>query len=100
VTASELDQQFGKGFGAKLSEIPPGQWQGPVASGYGVRLVLVGDETPGRLPALADVRDAVRREWDNARRQEANETFYQDLLQRYTVTIEDLGNASKVATRQ
>ena len=28
------------------------------------------------------------REWDNARRQEANERFYQDLLKRYKVTVE------------
>ena len=37
---------------------------------------------------LEEVRDAVRREWANARRQEANEKFYQTLLGRYTVTIE------------
>ena len=47
------------------------------------------------MPALAEVRDAVRREWDEARRLEANEKFYQELLKRYTVTIEkpDAGSA-------
>ena len=30
----------------------------------------------------------MRREWANARRLEANETFYQELLKRYVVTIE------------
>jgi len=34
-------------------------------------------------------RDAASREWANARRLEANEKFYQDLLKRYTVTIEN-----------
>jgi hypothetical protein len=34
------------------------------------------------------VRDAVRREWGNARRLEANERIYQQLLKRYDVTIE------------
>ena len=48
----------------------------------------VSERTEGRVPALADVRDAVRREWENARRLEANEKFYQDLLKHYTVTIE------------
>ena len=33
------------------------------------------------MPALADVRDAVRREWDEAHRLEANEKFYQELLE-------------------
>jgi parvulin-like peptidyl-prolyl cis-trans isomerase-like protein len=102
VPASEVDKQFGKGFAAKLDGIPTGQWQGPVESGYGVHLVLVGERTPGQLPALADVRDAVRREWDSARRKEANEKFYQDLLKRYTVTIESLEpeETRKVATRR
>jgi hypothetical protein len=102
VTASEVDKQFGQGFAAKLGGIPPGQWQGPLESGYGVHLVLVGEHTQGRLPALADVRDAVRREWDSARRKEANEKFYQELLKRYTVTVEALEpvEARKVAAQE
>jgi hypothetical protein len=88
VPASEVAKQFGENFTAKLGGISPGQWQGPVESGYGVHLVLVSERTEGRLPALADVRDAVRREWESSRRKEANEKCYQDLLKRYTVTIE------------
>ena len=42
----------------------------------------------GRVPALAEVRDAVRREWEDANRLEAKDKFYRDLLKRYTVTIE------------
>jgi hypothetical protein len=51
-------------------------------------LIYISERMEGRMPPLAEVRDAVRREWANARRAEANETFYQTLLQRYTVTIE------------
>ncbi len=49
---------------------------------------FVSERTDGRVPALAEVRDAVRREWDDARRLEANERFYRELLKHYTVTIE------------
>jgi hypothetical protein len=42
----------------------------------------------GRVPALEEVRDAVRGEWATAHRLEANETFYRGLLQRYSVNIE------------
>ena len=90
VPGSEVAKQFGEKFAAKLGGLAPGQWQGPVESGFGVHLVLVSERTDGRLPALAEVRDVVRREWANARRLEANEKFYQDLLKRYTVTIERL----------
>jgi hypothetical protein len=63
-------------------------WQGPVESGYGAHLVFVSESTEGRIPALAEVGDDVRREWANAGRLELNEKFYQELLKHYTVTIE------------
>jgi hypothetical protein len=91
VPATEVAKLFGEKFAAKLGGLTPGQWQGPVESGYGVHLVLVSERVDGGLPALADVRDAVRREWSNAQRLQANEKFYQQLLKRYTVTIEGLG---------
>jgi hypothetical protein len=88
VSAGEITAQFGEKFAATLSALPPGQWQGPVRSGYGVHLVLITARTEARLTALADVHVAVRQAWVNAQRLEANENFYQALLKRYTVTIE------------
>jgi hypothetical protein len=86
--SSEIAKQFGEEFASKFGELPLGQWHGPIASGYGVHLVWVSERTAGGLPALADVREAVRREWANAQRLEANEKYYRELLRRYTVTIE------------
>jgi hypothetical protein len=86
--ASEAAKLFGESFAAKLGELSLRQWQGPVESGYGVHLVFVTERTEGRVPALEEVRDAVHREWANARRVETNEKFYQSLLDRYVVTIE------------
>ena len=86
--ASEVAKQFGEKFAAKLGELSPGKWEGPVASGYGAHLVFVSERTEGRAPELAEVRDDVRREWANAQRLELNEKFYQELFKRYSVTIE------------
>ncbi len=86
--AAEIAKQFGEKFGANLGALPIGQWQGPVESGYGVHLVFVEERSEGRVPELAEVRDAVQREWTNARRLEATEKFFQALLKRYQVTIE------------
>jgi PPIC-type PPIASE domain len=88
IAASEVAKQFGAKFAAQLNELQPGQWQGPVESGYGVHLVYITERTTGRVPALEEIRDTVRREWANVRRLEANERFYQRLLKRYTVTVE------------
>ena len=86
--AGEVRRLFGGAFAATLGGLSPGRWQGPVQSAYGVHLVFVSQRLEGRVPALADVRDDVRREWQEARRVEANERFYQALLTRYTVTVE------------
>ena len=102
-SASAVASQFGKAFAAGLAELTPGQWQGPVESGYGVHLVLLRERTGARLPELAEIRDQVRRDWENAQRLEANEKFYQELLKQYTVTIEGLGpdgERAKLAANQ
>jgi hypothetical protein len=88
VPGSEVAKQFGKEFAEKLGKLPPGDWQGPLESGYGVHLVRVTARTEASAPALADVRDEVRRELTNARRLETNENIYQKLLKHYTVSIE------------
>ena len=88
VPAGEVANQFGEKFAANLSELQAGHWQGPIDSGYGVHLVFISERTKEHLPAFVEVHDAVRREWDDARRIEANEKFYQGLLKHYTVTIE------------
>jgi hypothetical protein len=87
--ASEIAKQFGEAFTAKLGGIQPGHWQGPVESGFGVHLVFISERAGSRLPALAEVRDAVRREWDDARRLDAKQKSYQKMLDRYTVTVEN-----------
>ena len=90
---TEIAKQFGDKFTAKLSDVPVGQWVGPVESGYGMHLVFVEQRTEGRLPELAEVRDAVLRDWTNARRLESNEKFFQSLLKHYEVVVETFDSA-------
>jgi hypothetical protein len=87
VPADEVTRQFGGEFTRQLAQAPTGRWHGPVTSGFGVHLVFVQDRKPGRLPDLAEIREVVSREWADARRREANERFYEELLKRYAVTI-------------
>jgi len=88
VSASGIKNSLGNQFVKALAGIAPGPWSGPVESGYGMHLVQVSRRTEPRAPALAEVREAVKREWQLARRAEAIEKSYRNLLQRYTVTIE------------
>ena len=86
--ARDVKSQFGGSFAAALDTLRPGRWQGPIESSYGLHLVHLHERVEGRMPALSEVRDAVRREWSNAQRVEANEALYRKLLERYSVTIE------------
>jgi hypothetical protein len=88
VEAAEVAKQFGEKFASALSDLPVGEWQGPVESAYGVHLIFVDERTERRTPALEEVRDAVRREWSNMRQLESTRKFYDGLLKRYTVIIE------------
>jgi len=85
---TEIAKQFGDKFVAELADVPIGQWFGPVESGYGKHLVLAENRTEGRLPELAEVHDAVLRDWTNARRLESNEKFFQSLIKHYQVVVE------------
>ena len=100
--ASEAGRIFGDKFATSLARLPLGKWQGPLESAYGVHLVFVSEHVGGRMPTLAEAHDAVRREWDEAHRAEANDRFYAELLKHYTVTIEKpepAENEKKVAKK-
>ena len=88
VSGRDVEGLFGQDFAGALMQVQAGQWTGPLESGYGVHLVFVREIVPGRLPELDEAREAVEREWSSARRREANEDFYQTLLERYTVSVE------------
>lgn len=84
----EVVRRLGPVFAAALPALPVGRWSGPVESGFGLHLVLIRQRQPASLPALAEVRETVEREWRVARGKEASEGFYQGLRQRYEVSIE------------
>ncbi len=99
----QTDQQvavmFGQAFAQTLATLEPGAWRGPVVSGYGLHLVHVRERIPARLPPMAEVRQAVLREFLTMRRREADQAFYQTLRDRYTVVVErSEGQSERVAS--
>ena len=81
-------RDFGEQFAGQLATAPVGQWSGPVTSGFGTHLVRVTAIEQARAPALADVREAVAREWENERRTRAHAEALARLRERYEVEIE------------
>ncbi len=80
---------FGEPFARDLFALPTDSWQGPLSSSFGVHLVRINDCTEGKLPDMDDVRDLVRRDYEEERNQEANQAMYASLRDRYLIVIEE-----------
>ena len=86
--SSRIARDFGDDFAAALAGLPVGRWSGPVTSGYGLHLVKVTDHADGVVPPLAEVRDAVAREWKNDRRNQLEAQRLTDYMTRYEIVID------------
>jgi hypothetical protein len=84
----DVVKTFGEDFAARIDNVEPGAWTGPIASSYGLHLVLVRSRTAGELPPLATIRPAVERQYAADRRAQQLAAMYERLLSRYTVVIE------------
>jgi hypothetical protein len=93
----EIQKLFGSGFAESLVELSPGQWYGPVLSGYGVHLVYVSSVSEPPPPVFAEVRERVVQDWTTDREEELNEQFYANLRDQYTIVIEKPEQEDKVA---
>ena len=83
----EVARALGGEFLEALTNCSTGNWQGPIASAYGLHLVHISERIDSRVPELTEVREVVAREWSAAERKKVNEAFYEMLSERYTVTI-------------
>ncbi|MFW2372049.1 MAG: peptidyl-prolyl cis-trans isomerase [Gammaproteobacteria bacterium] len=94
---AEIQKQFGSGFTESLVALSPGQWHGPVLSGYGVHLVYVSNISVPPAPIFAELRERVTLDWNTEKGDELNEKFYANLRDRYSIVIEQPTEAEKLA---
>ena len=90
IADSEIAGNFGNEFVDALATLPVESWAGPVESSIGWHLVLIRERHAGVVRPLEQVRRVVEREWRTARRREAEEAYYRNLLERYDVRIAEL----------
>ena len=88
VSQTDVVGIFGDDFAKYLAVVELGRWQGPISSSFGQHFVYISERIPGGLPPLAAVREAVLREWSNARRLEAEQKLYRSLRDRYDIVVE------------
>jgi len=85
----EVQRQLGSGFADAVMKLEPGQWHGPVLSGYGVHLVYVREVQPAPPPVFDDVRQRVLDDWQTEQQEKLNAEFYASLASRYDIVIAD-----------
>ena len=81
----EIARMFGEPFSLELINSKPGQWRGPVQSGYGLHLILLTEHVEGKLPQLDEIRETVEWEWSAAHRKELKENIYKEIREKYTI---------------
>jgi peptidyl-prolyl cis-trans isomerase C len=84
----DLAAIFGPSFAARVMSLPIGGWSVPLRSSYGWHVVRVTERGAEKQPALAEVRAAVRRDYEEERRAEANRTALDQLRQHYEIRTE------------
>jgi len=87
VDRTRIASDFGDEFAASLARIKPGQWAGPIASGFGLHLVRIGAVQASAKPKLADVRQQLENDWRAQTVKDREAKAYQTLLDSYTIKI-------------
>jgi len=87
-SAREIGDLFGKAFAERITKLEPSdQWQGPVESAYGFHNVRVESVQESYLRAFDVVKDRVLIDLQQKTRKDANEQYFLDLKNKYSITL-------------
>lgn len=89
MTEQDLDRSFGGEFGAAVMTLTPGEWSGPVESGYGLHLVKVTHREESRIPELTEVVQRVITDIRYENRKAAEDQFYAEIAPRYQILYDE-----------
>jgi parvulin-like peptidyl-prolyl isomerase len=84
---SVIAGNFGESFAANLTDLPENEWIGPIESPYGLHLVRVNARIDGYDPELAEIRGAVKQNWQADQREAFQDQAYDKLLSKYEVIL-------------
>ena len=94
VDPAAVQRIFGEDFSAALAHLEPGNWAGPVWSGYGAHLVRIRDKQAAEVPALDQVRRQLVNDWKSRQRRQAEEAAFERLAAGYQIEVADLPDAA------
>ena len=91
---TQVDEQtvtslFGRAFADTLFALEPGQWHGPVESGYGFHLVHIRERQAAQPRPFDEVRSQVLDEWHRSQQAKVNAQFFAGLLKKYDLVVDE-----------
>lgn len=89
ISERRLGQIFGRQFAQTVFTLELGQWQGPIASEYGMHLVRVDHSSASYLPELAEVREKVIDDFMQTQLVALRQQSYDAMRERYQVSVEN-----------
>jgi len=81
--------QFGREFANAVFVLKPGDWSGPIESGYGLHLVRVSEVTPAKRREFSEAKTQVLELWRQQRQRSDNEKYFASLLKKYDVVVDE-----------
>jgi hypothetical protein len=81
--------QFGAKFAAKVFELAPGPWQGPIESTQGLHLVRITELVPAQLRPFDEIREQLIELWHAQNQRESEERYFAGLLKKYQVVPDE-----------
>ena len=87
MSKNDIQKNFGISFYESLTSIDVNQWSGPIASDYGLHIVLIKRKSSGYLPGLNQIYQKVYSDYIIMRRRENVINFLDEIKQEYEVII-------------
>jgi hypothetical protein len=75
--------QFGAKFAARIFQLAPGPWQGPIESSQGFHLVRITQLVPGELRPFDEIREQLVELWQEQSQRESEERYFVEQLKKY-----------------
>jgi hypothetical protein len=88
-TEQGVSAALGHGFARTVFALEPGNWTGPIESGYGLHLVRVVALRRSETRPLSEVRARVIEEWRREQEKSAHERYLAELRKKYNVVIDE-----------
>ena len=84
----DLNATFGFGFSDQLQDLEVAKWQGPIRSGFGYHLVEITLVEPEQASPFAAVQQQVAMDYRQYQQDSAREAFVVNLMDQYTIVVE------------